>query len=153
MTRTAAIMMAVSLAVSAVLAVASVVAATSAPSKAELAQLFGAQLDCSTERAIAFAGGRPVDGGDIMKAVDGCMSTVSLAANTGGPVPGFSSLAVIPLRDSELRREALVLAVRERVELCANLGIPPAHFAAACPRIFTLEQAMRAETKTSRPSR
>lgn len=153
MTRTAAIMMAVSLAVSAALAVASVVAATSAPSQAELAQLFGAQLDCSTGRAIAFAGGSQVDGGDIMKAVDRCMSTVSLAGDAGGPVPEFRSLMAIPLRDSELRREALVLAVRERVELCANLGIPPEHFAAACPRIFTLEQAAHAEAKTSRPSR
>lgn len=143
MTRTAAIMMAVSLAVSAVLAVASVVAATSAPSKAGLAQLFGAQLDCSTERAIGFAGGSQVDGGDIMKAVDRCMSTVSVAAEADGPAPEFGGMLAIPLRDSELRREALALAVRERVELCVNIGIPAEHFVTACPQIFTLEKVAR----------
>lgn len=133
-----AVVMGVALAASAALAVASVVAAISAPSRTELAGLFGAQLDCSTQRAASFAGENPVDAGDIMKAVDKCMSAVSTVH--GAMMPGYGEMAILPLKDADQRREALADAVHERVTLCTNLGIPPQRFAATCPQIFALER-------------
>lgn len=99
------------------------------------ADVFGWQLDCATTMALNAYDPGMSETNRVRRAVDRCMS---------GSLSGGGSLvrtsANVTLMMLEERRENLVEAVRQRLELCRNIGFRAAQLAKDCPRLFTLEE-------------
>lgn len=96
------------------------------------AQAFASDLTCATKQAAAVANAGS-DGYRVRRAVDRCMGTNLPIKQV---VAHSSSSRLV---DLEYRRETLIMATMERLQLCRNTGIGSHEFASRCPRLFTLE--------------
>jgi hypothetical protein len=98
------------------------------------ADVFGWQLDCATKKALRAYSQNISEISRVRRAVDSCMS--NSMPNDTGVVRVSMKTTLMAL---EARREDLVEATMQRLQLCRDAGIGPAKFAAACPQLFSIE--------------
>ncbi|HEY0846582.1 MAG TPA: hypothetical protein VGE12_14520 [Noviherbaspirillum sp.] len=104
---------------------------TAAPTKS--VDTFGWQLDCATTLALNAFNPNASESNRVRRAVDSCMSK-SLPKERIIRVSANATMMAL-----EERRESLVDAVLQRLQLCRDTGIPSEKFASACPQLFAID--------------
>jgi hypothetical protein len=119
-----------SIALFAIAAISAQAFATEAP-----ATEFGRQLDCATQRAVNMQG---ADGYTVRKAVDQCTTAGKSAAK-------LVKVAAFPTTpEVQVRKEDLIEATRNRLDLCRGIGISSDKMKTSCPQLFQLDDLSKA---------